>query len=222
MNKKQIFLTSSVAIILLFSTVLSFLYLSQRLNNLESRIVNLVNNSANISETAVVESPTEKTTSDYCGDVCKSVINDIVSSAIATISSSERVVEKTVTTKPVGTIYIPMGSSYTTTSTDWYTLDDTEVYIDLENDYGSGARVSWEALLKVAHANGQAFARLWDDTNKIAVNGSELTTVNNSDYQFVSTGTIPFWKGRNLYKVQIKSLNSFEVSITGGKIRVTY
>ena len=115
-----------------------------------------------------------------------------------------------------------MGSTYTTTSTDWYSLDDTEIYIDLTNDYGSKASVSWEAQLMVAHGNGQVFARLWDDTNKIAVNGSELTTINNPSFSLVSSGVIPFWRGRNLYKLQIKSLNSFEVSITGAKIKISY
>jgi hypothetical protein len=120
------------------------------------------------------------------------------------------------------TSYIPMGSTYTTTSMDWYTLNDTEIYIDVLNDYGSDAVVSWEASLTVAHGNGQAFARLWDDTNKIAVNGSELTTVNNPSYFLVSSGTIPFWRGRNLYKIQIRSLNSFEISITGAKIKISH
>jgi len=76
--------------------------------------------------------------------------------------------------------------------------------------------------LKVDHGNGQVFVRLWDDTNKITVNGSEMSTVNNADYKLVTTGDIPFWQGRNLYKVQIKSLNSFVVSYTGGKIRISY
>ena len=92
----------------------------------------------------------------------------------------------------------------------------------LENDYGDGAKVSWEASLKVAHGNGKAFARLWDDTNKIAVDFSELTTTDNVDFEQVTSKYLPFWRGRNLYKVQIKSLNSFEVTYSGGRIKISY
>ena len=105
---------------------------------------------------------------------------------------------------------------------DWVDVTDSGVYIDLENDYGSGAKVSWETSLKVAHGNGKAYARLWDDTNKIAVDFSELSTEDNVDFTQVTSKYLPFWRGRNLYKVQIKSLNSFEVTCSGGKLKIVY
>ncbi|KKQ37362.1 MAG: hypothetical protein US53_C0020G0015, partial [Candidatus Woesebacteria bacterium GW2011_GWA1_37_7] len=122
----------------------------------------------------------------------------------------------------VKTTYIPMGSSTIVTSTDWVDVPDSGVYIDLERDYGKSAKVSWEASLKVAHGNGKAFARLYDDTNKIAVDYSEITTENNVNFKQLSSGNLPFWRGRNLYKVQLKSLNSFEITYGGGKIKVSY
>lgn len=220
MSKKQFFLLLSLIIVLSLSLAGIFLYLQTRIDKLETS-VNLLSSPHNpelVGDDSKIETP-----SDNCGEICKKTIEDLVSKAISTVSSKTRVVEKVASLpKTSGTSYIPMGSTYTTTSTAWYTLDDTSVYIDLINDYGSSATVSWEASLKVAHGNGQAYVRLWDDTNKIAVNGSELTTINNRDYVLVSTGELPFWKGRNLYKVQIKSLNSFEVSLTGGKIKVSY
>lgn len=163
------------------------------------------------------------TSDDTCGQDCQDEIAKTVSEAISTISATtEKVVEKqTVVTQAEGTDYIPMGAG-TTTSTSWVDVDDSAVYIDLESDYGTDATVSWETSLKVAHGNGKAFARLYDDTNKIAVDFSELSTENNADFTQVSTGNLPFWKGRNLYKVQIKSLNSFEVTYSGGKIKVSY
>jgi hypothetical protein len=66
------------------------------------------------------------------------------------------------------------------------------------------------------------FARLYDSTNKIAVSGSELTTINNVSYQHVSSPQLALWRGRNLYKVQVKSLNGFEITYSGGKIKITY
>ena len=150
-----------------------------------------------------------------------SEIEKLIADAIATISAVPRTIIKTVTQQR-GSSYITLGSTATTTSTDWVDAEAAEVYIDLENDYGKDAKVSWQASLKVAHGNGQAFVRLYDDTNKIAVIGSELSTTNNADFEQISSANFSFWKGRNLYKVQIKSLNSFEVTYSGGRIKISY
>jgi hypothetical protein len=160
---------------------------------------------------------------DTCGQRCRDEIAIAVSDALADIPpTTETIIEKeTIVSTSQGTDYISMGTSDTTTSTDWVDVEASAVYIDLENDYGADANVSWEASLKVAHGNGKAFARLYDDTNKIAVDFSELTTENNVEFTQKTTGNLPFWKGRNLYKVQIKSLNSFEVTYSGGKIKVS-
>ena len=160
-----------------------------------------------------------------CNQSCRDEIAKAVSDALSDIPSTttETIIEKeTIVTGSQGTDYIPMGTSATTTSTDWINVDDSAIYIDLEDDYGDDATVSWEASLKVAHGNGKAFARLYDDTNKIAVDFSELSAENNVEFSQKSSGKLPFWKGRNLYKVQIKSLNSFEVTYSGGKIKVSY
>lgn len=76
--------------------------------------------------------------------------------------------------------------------------------------------------MKVAHGNGQAYARLFDVTHGIAVAGSEISTTNNSSYLRVNSGNLGLWAGRNVYRVQLKSLNSFEITYTGGRIRITH
>jgi hypothetical protein len=152
----------------------------------------------------------------------KTIVSDIVATLSARPQTKTVVKERVVTKESHGTTYIPLGTTATTTSTDWVTVEDSATYIDLINDYGKNATASWQASLKVAHGNGQAFARLYDDTNKIAVDGSEISTTNNASFEQVSSGNLPFWRGRNLYKVQIKSLNSFEVTYSGGKIKVSY
>ncbi len=217
-----------ISIILLISAVAGGLgYLFLKIDNIESRIENIESSGNNkVTENVSVDSaPNRESYVDAkgCSDDCQKEIEDAVLRAVDTITPAVKTVTTSVpASKMAGTTYVPLGTTYTTTSTDWYTVDDSATYIDLVNDYGSSATVSWEASLKVAHGNGQAFARLWDDTNKIAVNGSEITSINNVEYKLLTTGVLPFWRGRNLYKVQIKSLNSFEVSFTGGKIRVAY
>jgi len=148
--------------------------------------------------------------------------------ATSTPSSTTTTVIKEVPASPQpasdknDTDYITLGSTYSTTSTTWLDVPDAQVYVDLANDYVSDAYVTWEASLKVAHGNGKAFARLYDSTHNIAVDGSEISTENNADFLYVKSGSLPFWRGNNLYKVQIKSLQGFEVFISNAKIKITY
>ncbi len=208
--------------ILLFLSILGliggFYFLYQRQND-------ILNKLGQASKPLIVENISESSSLlDECGQKCMDEIAIAVSDALADIPSTatQTIIEKEiVVAASKGTDYISMGTSGTTTNTDWVDVEATAVYIDLENDYGADATVSWEASLKVAHGNGKAFARLYDDTNKIAVDFSELTTENNVEFTQKTTGNLPFWKGRNLYKVQIKSLNSFEVTYSGGKIKVS-
>ncbi len=214
-NRFDLFLKAFlvVGIILLF---VGFIYLYLKVENLSSDI-----NSLKTLDLGPKVAQTESATQSLSLDD----INNIIAQAIATISAAptQKVVEKqTVVTEPGGTTYIPMGTTATTTSTDWVDIEVSGVYIDVENDYGKDATVSWETWLKVAHGNGQVFARLYDDTNKIAVDRSEISTTDNVSFEQVSSGNLPFWRGRNLYKVQIKSLNSFEVTYSGGKIKISY
>lgn len=162
---------------------------------------------------------------ESCPEFCKQEIVSEVAKAVATISASPStaVVNQSVTqTSSPQVSFVPLGSSYSTTSQDWMTIEDSAVFINLINEYGEDAKVSWEASLKVAHGNGQAFARLWDDTNKIAVVGSEIATTNNLTYSTVSSKDLAFWRGGNIYKVQLKSLNGFEVYYSGGKIKIRH
>ncbi len=120
------------------------------------------------------------------------------------------------------TSFISMGDTYTTSLRDWVSVPGSEVYIDLVNDYTESAYVTWSVSLKVAHGNGQAFARIYDATNNIAIDGSELTTMDNVDYTQMVSGQLALWRGKNLYKLQVKSLNGFDVTASGGKIKITY
>ena len=162
---------------------------------------------------------------EQCDQQCKEEIEEIVSQAISTISGTTKTVVKTETViSDVGTqtAYIPLTGPITTTSTSWVDAVGTDFYLDLNGDYGSGSEASWETFLKIAHGNGQAFARLYDVTHSIAVAGSEVSVTNQPTSTQVSSGNLNFWSGRNLYRVQIKSLNSFEVTFGSGRIKITH
>jgi hypothetical protein len=152
----------------------------------------------------------------------KAYIDSVIASLPTTAPAPATTTAPAVSSSSPQTSFVPMGSSTTTTSTDWIDVPGSEVYIDLANDYKTDAYITFSASLKVAHGNGQAYARLYDATNKIAVIGSELTTINNATATQVTSGKLNFWSGNNLYKVQIKSLNSFEVTYASGKIKIVY
>lgn len=149
-----------------------------------------------------------------CGSECKSEIKKAVSDAIATVALVRQ--------KSQQTSYISLDGTVSTTSTSWVDAAGIEVAFDLTQDYSKDVPVSWEASLKVAHGNGQAYARLFDVTHGIAVAGSEISTTNNSSYLRVNSGNLGLWVGRNVYRVQLKSLNSFEITYTGGRIRISH
>ncbi len=168
---------------------------------------------------AVVE---EKT---GCDADCQKIVADEVGRAIATLSATTRQViinQATGSTTKPQVSYVPLDGSYSTTNTDWTDAKGIEVSFDIARDYSPGAKVAWEASLRVANANGTAYARLFDITHGIAVDGSEVSVTNSADYQRVSSGNLNLWSGRNVYRVQIKSLNSFNVDYSGGKIRISY
>lgn len=164
---------------------------------------------------------------DTCGEECKSQISQEVAKAVATVSGTGK---KEIVYQPAPTpasgqskiTYIPIAGSMTTTSMEWADAPGTDIYIDMVKDYGKVSWVDWEAVLKVDSGNGQAFARLYDVTHKIGVNGSEVSAKTATPSQAASSGNMSFWAGRNLYRVQIKSLNSYEVTFSGGRIKITH
>ena len=177
-----------------------------------------------LQESLLQDIQVEKVVEEVVGEnyVTEEKVDEKISQALSTISGETKTIIREVTPRLSKNItYISLGDAYSTISTSWVDVPGSAVYINVEVDYGSSAKVSWEASIKVAHPNGKIFARLYDDTNKIAVDYSEIVSEENN-YEQVSSGYLPFWKGRNLYKVQIKSLNSFEAFYTGGKIKIAY
>ena len=213
----QKFLTPTLSVIAIIAVGVSY-YLFYSLD----KKVNKISTSQNSGYQSNI--PIQETTpSDNCGDTCKAEIGKAVASAIATLSATPKTIVKTVvpTTKKQ-IVYIPIGGPVSTTSTQWVDVPGVEVYIDKVNDYSSGAYITWEASLKVKDDNGQAFARLQDITHGITVNGSEISTSNNSSAQTTYSGSLSLWAGKNLYRLQLKSLNSFEATFLSGRIKISY
>lgn len=156
-----------------------------------------------------------------CDESCREEIQDIVTSSLAKSTPIPAPVSVLKTSEKT-TSFIPLGVTATTTSTDWVDVETSGFSLDLTADYSKNAVVSFETFLAVAHSNGKAFARLFDKTNGIAVVGSEVSVENTDTPTLVTTKNLPIWAGRNDYKVQIKSLNSFEVTFDSGRIKIVH
>lgn len=171
-----------------------------------------------------IQNDNDVTYVDKCGDDCKKQIEEVV-------GKNKVEVVKTVIATPIPqattkikaqTAYIPIAGPITSTSSDWYDAPGTEFYLNFNTDYGKSAYANWDASLKIKDGNGTAFARLYDVTNKIAVNGSEVNVTNSGNLSQTISGGLSFWAGNNLYRVQLKSLNGFEITFGGGRVKIIY
>lgn len=172
-----------------------------------------------IKETKIIEE---------CGEKCEQKIVDSVNRAIATVAAKINSIDKPVAiTKPTSSVaksttkqvnYVSIDSSGITQKTDWDDLKNTDFYFNI-SDYGNVASAVWSANLKLQHGNGEGYARLYDATNSVAVPGSEIST-KNPNFTLLESGNLSFLPGKNRYRVQLKSLSSFEVSYDSGKIKI--
>jgi hypothetical protein len=154
-------------------------------------------------------------------------VNKMIAKAIATVSGSLSTGHETSSTNPTSTpkphtpIFLPLGGSYSTQEMDWVDVPNAQISFDLDADYGSGAKVTWEAFLKLYQGNGTVYARLMDVTHGTAVDGSEIQT-NSPNIVQVSSADLKFFGGRNVYRVQIKSSNGYTAYFDSGRIKINY
>lgn len=178
----------------------------------------------NSETTTTPISSTTSATPDSCGTVCQQTIDEKISQAMATVSGKEAIKETKVAekapkeTSQAKVIYIPLGGSGSTASTSWADVGNAEVYFNID-DYQNVDRIYFEGFIRVKNGNGKAFARLYDVTHSIGVQGSDIET-NNENFTLVESGTLSFWRGKNLYRIQVKSLNGYDAYIDSGRIKI--
>ncbi len=169
-------------------------------------------------------SSTTSAVSDSCGTVCQQTIEEKISQAMATVSGKETIKETKAVekaskeTSQAKVIYIPLGGSGSTASTSWADVGNAEVYFNID-DYQNVDRIYFEGYIRVKNGNGKAFARLYDVTHSIGVQGSDIETIN-ENFTMVESGTLSFWRGKNLYRIQVKSLNGYDAYIDSGRIKI--
>lgn len=114
--------------------------------------------------------------------------------------------------------YMAVPGSGSTTANDWTDLSGTEFYFD-PVDYPGLVEVYFEANANLFNGNGAAYVRLYDATHKIGVQGGEVSTTSQTSTVIVS-GRVTFWSGRNLIRVQAKSLTADTAVFNSGRLKV--
>lgn len=135
------------------------------------------------------------------------------------------VVEKTTTvvktlpkTKTRLTQYVTIPGSGSTSATGWVNLSGTDFYLNTA-DYPGLVEIYFEASMKLFNGNGMAYIRLFDVNHGIGVQGSDISTNSQLD-SVLESGKVSFWAGKNLIRVQAKTLTADTTIYNYGRLRV--
>ncbi|MEK7163868.1 MAG: hypothetical protein AAB768_01850 [Patescibacteria group bacterium] len=166
-----------------------------------------------------VQSITKTEYIDKCGTECQKYIDAKLIFPSPSPSTITKTVYQTVTKpKTKSIVYVPIPGSGNVIG-DWTSVSGTDFYFD-KADYPGLLEINFEGNLKLFNGNGMAYMRLFDVTHGIAVQGSDAQTSNQTSTP-VNSGSINFWSGKNLYRVQVKSLTADTAIFDGGKLKVT-
>ena len=160
---------------------------------------------------------------DQCGEDCRSYIDSKVAKTLPTPSPTPTPTPKTIVQPASKTparreeiMTIPGSGS--TSANDWADIAGTYFYFDTR-DWPGLVEVYFEANMKLFNGNGVAYVRLFDQTHGIGVTGSDNDTTSQAD-GWAKSQKINFWAGRNLIKVQGKSLTADTVVYNQGRLRI--
>lgn len=175
-----------------------------------------------LQPTPLPQAPINRT--DLSSYATKDYVDRIISNLPSSTPNPQTVtvIKETAETSVKQTTIIPISTSYSTQNLDWADVPNSDFYLDLVNDYSEEASAYWEAFIHEQHGNGKVFARLFDVTHSIAVVGSDLETNNASSKLETSAGALAIWRGKNLYRVQIKSEKGFPVFFNSGRLKIRY
>ncbi len=162
-----------------------------------------------------------------CDEECRTYVDERVSALESMISDVSNILTNdnpvvaptSVITKKIKTVtYFPISGSGSTLSTNWVDVSGTDFYLS-KSDYPGLVGIYFEANMKLANGNGEAYLRIYDVTHGIAVSGSEISTSNQIS-TFVTSGNLNFWSGYNNYRVQAKSLTADTTVFESGRLKI--
>ncbi len=163
----------------------------------------------------------EITPPEGCPEDCVSYIDQKINEAINSLPTPAATKETIIQAQPTPSskvAYITIGGSSSTNSTSWADISGTDFYFDL-SDYPTTTGVRWEISLRSFLGGNKVYARLYDVTNKRAVDFSELFTDSGTS-ELKRSQDLSIWRGSNLYRVQAKSSTGTPAYLDSPRLKV--
>lgn len=158
-----------------------------------------------------------------CENDCEQLIEQKISRVLTNFPTSRSITYVIPTTKAVvqtKVFYIPLISEATVNYSDWTDIIPSDFYFDL-SDYPGAKGVRFEVYLKSKHQAGTVFIRLYDVSNKRAVDYSDLSS-DSETFELKRSSDMSIWQGNNLYRIQAKTLNGIEGFLKEAKLKIIF
>lgn len=113
-----------------------------------------------------------------------------------------------------------LGSSGGVTTQDWSSLSSLSVSLD-PADFPGYKSFQLEVELQQFQGNGTAYGRLYNNTDKLAIFGSEVST-SSFNYTWVSSQSFSLPSSKKSYILQLKTTTGYTASANNFRIKVNY
>ena len=167
-----------------------------------------------VSQESAVDTPGVSSEVNPCPSACLEVISQVTASGLTQTTPAPKPAASAPTVKE---LYIPLGSG-STKSVDWVELAGVESVIDAAN-YPKIKSVIFEASMRIPTANGRAYVKLYNVTDKHDVWFSEVWAEGSLSYR-AESGNISLSSGRKLYRVMMKSTMGYEAILDSARLKI--
>lgn len=190
--------------------------LEGRVQALEEAVILLAQKVGSTAASDVIDKASSGNSYEERIKTLEATVNDLQGQITQLKQSSSQTTQTTSTNK--APLYIPLGWSGTTTSTNWTVISSQSMTID-PGDYPGYTSMQFEVSLRAYQGNGKAFARLSNDDGTSII-ASEVS-ITSGDYTWVSSSssTLP---GKKTYKLELKSLTGYEAGAQNARIKVNF
>lgn len=144
----------------------------------------------------------------------------VLQKRIESIESKTTTSQTTSTSSKAPSYEFALGSSGGVTTQDWSSMSSLSATFDPAN-YPGYKSFQLEVELQQFQGNGTAYARLYNNTDKLAVFGSDVSTPSFT-YTWVSSQTFSLPSSKKTYILQLKTTTGYTASANNFRIKVNY
>ena len=163
------------------------------------------------------ESGVEDRVSDLENKIKEIIEEKEVKEEISVTSMPIRTVTQAVT-KTRHVSYMNISGGFGQVAYEWTDVPASEFYFD-KSEYPGLKEIKFESNMKLFNGNGMGYVRLFDVTHGVALSGSQVETKNQNDTVIISEA-VNFMSGKNLIRVQVKSLTADTTVFNSGRLMI--